>query len=173
MLTRPERVQVDTYQFGSFTWNRWFRTGLSTSLSRQCSHSAGLDWWLLFCNVTSSQLDQTCKSVQQQRGWQLMTPPQQEQDEALLTKVRIAAWGLAPLAEGGVPVLRLQQRPLLNQPLLELQTLIRRSSSGSPRALSLSPCPRFLQEKRDAALISRRATQPARLRPASWCNPIF
>lgn len=64
-------------------------------------------------------------------------PPHQEQDEALLTKVRVAARGLAPLAEGGVPVLHLQQRPLLNQPLLELQTLIRRSSAGSPPALSL------------------------------------
>lgn len=73
-----------------------------------------------------------------------------------MTKVRIATWGLAPQEEYGVPVPRLHQHPLLNQLLLKLHTLIRRSSSDSPRTLSLSPPPRFLQEKQDTALITKK-----------------
>lgn len=42
-------------------------------------------------------------------------PSRQEQDEALMTKVQMAAWVFAPLEEYALPVLRLLQHPLPNQ----------------------------------------------------------
>lgn len=95
-------------------------------------------------------------------------PSEQAEDKA-----RMAAGGLVPLEEYGVPVLHLHQRPLLHQLLLELQTLLRRSSSGSPRTLSLSPCPRFLQENQDTALITEKPTQPPLVNEVVQSNFFF